>query len=122
MTIPTKHEVDDMTRDALMGMSAGDLDLLAEGLEMREEWRQKSGLDQRSFALVKLAALVALDAPPASYQWQVANAMAVGVSAKDILGMLFAIAPQVGGPRVIAAAPEIMLALGLPLPGDSAGS
>jgi len=46
----------------------------------------------------------------------------VGVSAKDILGMLFAIAPQVGGPRVIAAAPEIMLALGLPLPGDSAGS
>jgi len=122
MTIPTKHEVDDMTRDALMGMSAGDLDLLAEGLEMREEWRQKSGLDQRSFALVKLAALVALDAPPASYQWQVANAMAVGVSAKDILGMLFAIAPQVGGPKVVAAAPEIMLALGLPLPGESAGS
>ena len=122
MTIPTKHEVDDMTRDALMGMSAGDLDLLAEGLEMREEWRQKSGLDQRSFALVKLAALVALDAPPASYQWQVANAMAVGVSAKDILGMLFAIAPQVGGPRVIAAAPEIMLALGLSLPPDSGGS
>ena len=122
MTIPTKAEVDDMTRDALMGLSAGDLDLLAEGLEMREEWRQKSGLDQRSFALVKLAALVALDAPPASYAWQVANAVAVGVSAKDILGMLFAIAPQVGGPRVIAAAPEIMLALGLSLPPDSGGS
>ena len=122
MTTPTKHEVDEMTRNALNELSVGDMDLLAEGLEMREEWRQKSGLDQRSFALVKLAALVALDAPPASYQWQVANAMAVGVSAKDILGMLFAIAPQVGGPKVIAAAPEIMLALGLPLPGDSAGS
>jgi len=122
MTTPTKHEVDEMTANALNELSVGDVDLLAEGLEMREEWRQKSGLDQRSYALVKLAALVALDAPPASYQWQVANAMAVGVSAKDILGMLFAIAPQVGGPRVIAAAPEIMLALGLPLPGDSAGS
>ena len=122
MTTPTKHEVDEMTANALNELSVGDMDLLAEGLEMREEWRQKSGLDQRSYALVKLAALVALDAPPASYQWQVANAMAVGVSAKDILGMLFAIAPQVGGPRVIAAAPEIMLALGLPLPGDSAGS
>ena len=122
MTTPTKHEVDEMTANALNELSVGDMDLLAEGLEMREEWRQKSGLDQRSYALVKLAALVALDAPPASYQWQVANAMAVGVSAKDILGMLFAIAPQVGGPRVIAAAREIMLALGLPLPGDSAGS
>jgi len=122
MTTPTKHEVDEMTANALNELSVGDMDLLAEGLEMREEWRQKSGLDQRSYALVKLAALVALDAPPASYQWQVANAMAVGVSAKDILGMLFAIAPQVGGPRVIAAAPEIMLALGLPLPGEPAGS
>ena len=29
-----------------------------------------------------------------------------------------AIAPQVGGPRVVAAAPEIMLALGLPLPDE----
>ena len=122
MTTPTKHEVDEMTANALNELSVGDMDLLAEGLEMREEWRQKSGLDQRSYALVKLAALVALDAPPASYQWQVANAVAVGVSAKDILGMLFAIAPQVGGPKVIAAAPEIMLALGVPLPGDSAGS
>ena len=32
------------------------------------------------------------------------------------LGVLRAVAPQVGGPRVIAAAPEIMLALGLSLP------
>jgi 4-carboxymuconolactone decarboxylase len=126
MTSTVKAEVDDTTRDALMGLSSGDLDLLAEGLEFRKEWRQRSGLDARAFAMVKIAALVALDAPPASYQWQVDNAMAAGVSAKDILGVLFAIAPQVGGPKVVAAAPEIMLALGLPLPDgpsstDSAG-
>jgi hypothetical protein len=30
--------------------------------------------------------------------------------------VLRAVAPQVGGPRVIAAAPEIMLGLGLALP------
>ena len=118
MTNPVKTEVDDMTRDALLGLSAGDVDLVAEGLEYREEWRRKSGLDARSYAMVKLAALVAVDAPPASYQWQVQTAVADGVSPKDILGMLFAIAPQVGGPRVVAAAPEIMLALGLSLPPD----
>ncbi len=121
MTSPTKADVDDMTRNALTGLSAGDIDLLAEGLEYREEWRQKSGLDERAYALVKLAALVAIDAPPASYQWQVSTALAAGVSAKDILGMLFAIAPQVGGPKVVAAAPELMLAMGLPLPGEPSG-
>ena len=84
----------------------------------RERWRETSGLDPRSFAIAKIAALIALDAPPASYQWQVENAVAAGVSPKDILGVLFAIAPQVGGPRVVAAAPEIMLALGLPLPAE----
>ena len=30
--------------------------------------------------------------------------------------MLIAIAPQVGGPKLVAAAPELMLALGLTLP------
>ena len=70
----------------------------------------------RTFGLVKIATLIALDAPPASYAWQVANAIDGGATAEDILGVLRAVAPQVGGPRVIAAAPEIMLALGLSLP------
>ena len=30
--------------------------------------------------------------------------------------MLIAIAPQVGGPKLVAAAPELMVALGLTLP------
>ena len=81
----------------------------------RRSWRA-TGLDARTFGLVKIAALIALDAPPASYAWQVANAIEGGASADDILGVLRAVAPQVGGPRAIAAAPEIMLALGLSLP------
>ena len=46
----------------------------------------------------------------------VADAVAAGASAEDILGVLRAVAPQVGAAKVIAAAPEIMLALGLSLP------
>ena len=65
---------------------------------------------------MKIAALIALDAPPASYAWQVGNALNDGVSPEDILATLRAIAPQVGGPKVVAAAPELMLALGLDLP------
>ena len=116
MTIPTRTDVDDATREALTGLSAGDLDVIGEGLRLREQWQEESGLDPRSFSLVKIAALVALDAPPASYLWQVANALDSGATPQEILGVLRAIAPQVGGPRVVAAAPEIMVALGLSLP------
>lgn len=116
MNMPAKADVDDVTRDALAGLALGDPELLLEGLEMRAEMQERSGLDPRSFALVKVAALIAVDAPPASYLWQVSNALDAGCTPEELMGVLRAIAPQVGGPRVVAAAPEIMVALGLSLP------
>jgi len=101
------------TQQTLAGISAGNIEVLEEAVGLRELNRAGSGLDARTFALVKLATLIALDAPPASYAWQIANAVEEGVTAEDFLGVLKAIAPQVGGPRVVAAAPEIMLAMGL---------
>jgi alkylhydroperoxidase/carboxymuconolactone decarboxylase family protein YurZ len=116
MTIPVRADIDNATRDVLTGLSAGDAAVLEDALEFRESEQLKSGLDARTFALVKIAALIALDAPPASYLWQVANALDAGVTAREFVGVLRAVAPQVGGPKVVAAAPEIMMALGLPLP------
>ena len=116
MNMPTKVEVGDSTREALSALALSDPELLLEGLEARANWQQRSGLDPRSFSLVKIAALIALDAPPTSYLWQVANALDAGCTPEDLLGVLKAIAPQVGGPRVVAAAPEIMIAMGLALP------
>ncbi len=104
------------TQEALTGLSVGDLDFLETAVGLREASREGTGLDARTFALVKIAALIALDAPPASYSWQIGNALDDGVTPEEILGVLRAVAPQVGGPRLIAAAPEIMLALGLALP------
>jgi alkylhydroperoxidase/carboxymuconolactone decarboxylase family protein YurZ len=104
------------THEALSGIAVGDLDILETAIGLRELSRETAGLDARSFALVKIAALIALDAPPASYVWQIGNALEEGVTPEEILGVLRAVAPQVGGPRVIAAAPEIMLGLGLTLP------
>jgi alkylhydroperoxidase/carboxymuconolactone decarboxylase family protein YurZ len=83
---------------------------------LRAELQRRSGLDARSFALVKIAALMALDAPPASYLWQVGTALEAGVTPGDLIGVLRAIAPQIGLPRTVAAAPELMVALGLSLP------
>lgn len=116
MTVTAKAEVKNHTRESLLGLAVGDLDALEEGMRLREAWQKKSGLDARSYAMCKIAALVSLDAPPASYVFQVATALDAGVTPDEILGVLRAITPQVGGPRVVAAAPEIMMALGLALP------
>jgi 4-carboxymuconolactone decarboxylase len=116
MNMPAKVDVDDSTREMLGALALGDPDLLAAGLEVRTEFQERSGLDPRSYALVKLAAIMALDAPPASYLWQVANAIDAGATPEDLVGVLIAIAPQIGGPKLVAAAPELMVALGLTLP------
>ena len=116
MTVPVKVDVSDNAREVLNALAHGDPDILAAGLEIRANWEAKSGLDARAYSLVKLAALIALDAPPASYLWQVANALESGATPEDLIGVLIAIAPQVGGPKLVAAAPELMVALGLSLP------
>jgi 4-carboxymuconolactone decarboxylase len=109
-------DVDQATQDALASLAMGDPSVLEDALELREMAQERSGLDARTFSLVKIAALIAVDAPPASYLWQVPNALDSGATPGEILGVLRAVALQVGGPRVIAAVPEIMLALGLSLP------
>jgi 4-carboxymuconolactone decarboxylase len=112
--------VDEATSQALSALAIGDAAVLGEAADMREHLRAGSGLDPKTFSLVKIGALVALDAAPASYMWQVKAALEAGASAQEILGVLAAVAPQTGMPRVVAAAPEIMVALGLELPDEPA--
>lgn len=116
MNMPTQANVDDATRELLKGLALNNPELLLEGLEARADWQQKCGLDPRTFSLVKIAALIALDAPPSSYLWQVGNALESGCTAEDLAGVLQAVAPQVGIPKIVAAAPELMVALGIAAP------
>jgi len=116
MNMPTRAGADEKMQEALSELALGDPELLGKALGLRSDWQQESGLDPRSYALVKIAALIALDAPPASYLWQVGNALDSGVTAEDLLGVLRAIMPQVGMPKIVAAAPELIVALGLTLP------
>ena len=108
--------VDQATSEVLGALALGDAGVLGEAMDLREQLRADSSLDAKTFALVKIAALVALDAAPASYMWQVQAAMDAGAMPREILGVLTAVAPQTGMTRVVAAAPEIMIALGLELP------
>ena len=61
--------------------------------------------------LVRIAALVAVDAPPASYLFNLGAASEIGIDAEQIRGVLAAIAPIVGTARVASATGNIAEAL-----------
>ena len=71
-----------------------------------------STLDPKSHALARIAALVAIDAEPASYMWTVESARRSGATNDEIVGVLIAIVSAVGTGRVVAAAAKLGLALG----------
>ncbi len=65
--------------------------------------------------LVRLAALVAVDAPPASYLAAFRAAEGTLLELEDARNVLIAVAPIVGTPKVVSAAGNIARALGLAL-------
>ena len=84
------------------------LDLLA---SMTADSVEASSLDPQTLVLVRLAALVASDAPPISYALNLTVASDVGLIPEDVRGVLTAIAPIVGTARVAAATGRIVEAI-----------
>jgi alkylhydroperoxidase/carboxymuconolactone decarboxylase family protein YurZ len=72
-----------------------------------------SGLDERTHALVRLAASIGMGAPSAVYSWQVNVALKAGVTDGELIGLLAAVSPLVGTSRTVAAAGHLAFALGL---------
>jgi alkylhydroperoxidase/carboxymuconolactone decarboxylase family protein YurZ len=69
-------------------------------------------LDARTEDLLRLAALIAMDAGPSAMDTAVAAAMAAGASPGDIVDVLLLVAPSVGSARLVGVAPRIAEALG----------
>ena len=72
----------------------------------------EGGLDPKAHALVRLGALVSVGAAPASYRLTVERAYAAGATDEEIVGVLTAVGPAVGFARLVAAAPDLALAIG----------
>jgi hypothetical protein len=86
------------------------LDLLG---AMTADSLERSTLDVESLMIARLAALVAMDAPPVSYLLNLAVMEEAEVDVEKVQGILLAIAPIVGTARVASAAGKIVRALGL---------
>ena len=88
------------------------LDLLA---SMTADSIEASTLDPETLMLVRIAALVAMDAPPISYLLNLEAAGETEIEPEQIKGVFAAVAPIVGTPRVVAAASKMVRALGIEL-------
>ena len=69
-------------------------------------------IDEKTAALVRVAATIAVDAAPHSFQHAVALALAAGATSGEIVASLEAVTPVTGAARVVQCAPKVALALG----------
>ncbi|HEY8532281.1 MAG TPA: carboxymuconolactone decarboxylase family protein [Micromonospora sp.] len=84
------------------------LDLLA---RMTADSIAASNLDPTTLMLVRIAALVAIDAPPISYLLNLETAGEAGLDPEVVRGVLAAIAPIVGTARIASATGKIVESL-----------
>ncbi len=71
-----------------------------------------SALDPKTAALLHVAVSVALGSPAVCLEWSAGRALAAGASEDEIADVLLVIAPVAGLSRVVAAAPNVAVALG----------
>ena len=71
-----------------------------------------SSLDPERLMLVRIAALIAVDAPPASYLLNLDLADAAGIDGATVRDVFAAVAPIVGTARVASAVGKVARALG----------
>src|SRR3954470_9318383 len=94
--------------NALGRIAAGDAPVLETLLAMNIDAAERSGLDAETYLLVRLAALVAMDAAPVSYLITLGAGAEAGLTMEKAQAVLVAIAPVVGSARVTAAAGAII--------------
>ena len=96
--------------DSLKGVAEGDAPVLETLAQMTIGTLERSGLDPKTYFLVRLAALIALDAAPVSYLLNIGAAGDAGVDAETVRGVFVAVAPVVGTARVASAAGQLIRA------------
>jgi 4-carboxymuconolactone decarboxylase len=96
--------------DHLRALATGQAAVLETLTQMQLSTLDRSGLDEQTYLLVRLAALVATDAAPVSYRVHLGDSGALVLPAAKVLATLVAIAPVVGTGRVLSAASKLTTA------------
>jgi len=99
-------------RETLRRLTINDERLIGDVLARRGPGSVPGELGSPTQELVRLGAVIALDAGPAVLDAQVAAALASGATRADIADTLLAVAPCIGSARLVGIAPRIALAVG----------
>jgi alkylhydroperoxidase/carboxymuconolactone decarboxylase family protein YurZ len=105
MSEPTLNALANLQR-----LAQGDPTVLSFVRPVIESSFKESGLDPKTFMLVRIAALAALDAAPVSWLMNIEAGGEAGLDPDMILGTLIAVLPVIGTARVVSAASHIMKA------------
>ena len=87
-------------------------DALLDALSADGHSRPIAVIDEKTAALVRVAATIAVDAAPYSFQHAISLALAAGATNDEIVASLEAVTPVTGAARVVQCAPKLALALG----------
>jgi alkylhydroperoxidase/carboxymuconolactone decarboxylase family protein YurZ len=98
--------------DSLRLLTMNDERFLSAHMMLDDEPRSDDGLDPKTCALVRMAALIATDASSTSCHWAASRALDTGATPQEIVDVLLAIAPMIGIARVVAAAPDVAHGIG----------
>jgi alkylhydroperoxidase/carboxymuconolactone decarboxylase family protein YurZ len=104
-------------RQLLRRLTANEEDSLRMVLTLRPEMTAArpvcdTALTPRIRTLVRLAALVAADAPTTSLRWAVELAWSTGAGDEEIVAVLLSVGREVGLPRIVDGAPRLAAAIG----------
>ena len=110
--------------DRLRRLSMGDRRYVVEvlgGGDAAVDGLGSLNLDPRTVALVRVAALVAVDGPSTEFDGAVAVALAAGAMPEDIVDTLIAAGPTIGSANLVSVAPKLAMALGYDVGADLEG-
>ena len=96
----------------LRGLTVRDDELVRRALSSTKANRTASHLDDKTYAFVRLSAMISVAASIQSMRPTVEAAQEAGATPEQIVGTLLAVMPATGVPRIVAAAPAVGLALG----------
>jgi 4-carboxymuconolactone decarboxylase len=105
--IPRRFSRMSDSTDTLSAIACGDAAVLEALTETSLNTLEQSGLDLKTYTMIRIAALVAVDAAPVSYAITVEAAMDV-LEPEDVESVLVALAPVVGCARIAAASSNFL--------------
>jgi hypothetical protein len=94
----------------MKGLAQGDPKVLETLTKMTVGTLERSGLDDQTYMLVRMAALVASDAAPVSYLVNLNLTNQAGLDLDKVVGTMVAVAPVVGTARIASAASKMVRA------------